>query len=100
MNEEAIMPEELVINLDPTRKLAYIPLNQDNLDKEMLRYSKIKFTRPPIKLESYNNFHELQFFMNSVFRVPIFNNGETLNKYLAILYGVTPNEMNDIIQTG
>ena len=76
---EDVLPEGLMTYLEPNagsnRKLAYIPLNQDNLDKEMLRYSKIKFTKPSLKLDLVKNFNELVFFMNSVFRVPIFNDG-------------------------
>ena len=98
------MPEHLITRLEPShgRKLAYIPIpfDQGNLDREMTMYKKIKFTRPPLSLNQCNNFNELLFFMNSVFRVPIFNDGQTLNKYLALLYGVTPNQMADIIQTG
>jgi hypothetical protein len=74
-----VLPEGLMTYLEPNigsnRKLAYIPLNQISLDKEMQRYSKIKFTKPSLKLDSGKNFNELVFFMNSVFRVPIFNGG-------------------------
>jgi len=75
--KEDIMPEGLITRLEPNNnlRLAYIPLDQGNLDREMSRYIKIKFTRPQLKLDSCNNFNELLFFMNSVFRVPIFNEG-------------------------
>ena len=49
---EDVLPEGLVTYLEPNtgsnRKLAYIPLDQVNLEKEMQRYSKLKFTKPSL----------------------------------------------------
>ena len=56
----------------------------------------IKSTLP--SMEKVNNLNDLQFFMNSVSSLPLFNDLRALIKYLAILYGAAPNEMTTAIQ--
>jgi hypothetical protein len=51
-------------------------------------------------MDYINNFPDLLFYMNHAFRAPVFTDLQSMIKYLAIMYGVTPREMSEIIQDG
>lgn len=48
----------------------------------------------------FNNHSELLYFMNSVYAAPVFNDVQTLNKFLAICSGLSPVQMSHIICQG
>jgi len=61
----------------------------------------LKYQKSSISVKgSFNNFHELIYFTNSVYRAPVFNDLQTLNKFFSIMYGVSPAEMAQVIDNG
>ncbi len=77
--------------------VAVIPTDISSLRAARLNYQKPLFKKDEFK---FNNFNELLFFTNSVFKAHVFSDVQTLNKYFSIMYGVSPMEMAYIIYRG